>query len=188
VLPVFFSYSKIQALKFKMRNRHAKKLRGEKMKKDIRKINSLGLVLLFLANIAVAQSENTAAATPECETHQPCPADQVCKCGITPSSAYDRYYYFDFSNLKNKSHYTCTFNNSPDTLTMDLGKSIFPTDSHYECTGSCPRIEPGDVSKILLDTTKVTAAESTMIIRYFVPAGDMPNELTVECQKDGLNQ
>lgn len=134
----------------------------------------IGIFLISLSSTSFAGG---------CATHQSCPVGKLCECTITPSSAYERFFYFDFLGIQKNKTYECTLTSWPTTLTIVLNGSTFPEGATYKCTGSCPRF-PIELS---IDTKTMLQKEDTLIIKYFVPAGDYPTKVTANCHMNDLD-
>ncbi|GEM_PF-5695365 len=131
---------------------------------------------LGLLSLSISTSLPTFAEV-NCATHQPCQIGQSCECLIPASSAYGRYYYFDFSTLDKNKHYQCNFDSMPLPLTIVLEGSTFPVGVTYQCSGNCPRFP----LTLTLDTTNMQMQNSDFTVKYFVPGSDSKTTVLAKC-------
>jgi len=114
-----------------------------------------------------------------CNTHEICPAGTSCECQISADSAYDRYFYFDVTNIKKHTSYHCYLNNVDASYNLILDKSTFPVGSTYICQGYCPFF-PMD---LVLNTANMEKDLDTMILKYYVSASDIPGKASISCME-----
>lgn len=113
-----------------------------------------------------------------CETHQKCMVGDTCKCIVGTTVSSDRFFYFDFLNIQRGHHYECNFHNSIGVFSIVLNESIFPEGVTYQCQGSCPRFPV----KLIVDTQQMKSTMDLMVIKYFVPASDIPSDVEACCK------
>lgn len=127
------------------------------------------LFIFFSLSIKTGYANN-------CPTHLSCQMGMMCGCTIPPSSAFDRYFYFDFSDIA-KSHYLCHFTSRLGRAVLLLMESTFPDGVTYQMNGN--NHFPVDV---MVDTTKMVVQNNNRIIfKYLVSAGDYPTEVQAIC-------
>jgi hypothetical protein len=68
-------------------------------------------------------------------------------------------------------------NGGPSILSLVLDASRFPQGSKMQCLTDCSRFP----ITFQLDTEQMTAASDQMVIKYFVPASDIPDEVQADC-------
>jgi hypothetical protein len=114
-----------------------------------------------------------------CETRQFCAIGEECSCTITPSSAYDRSFYFVTYGVKSNSTYQCNLTSTPQALTILLDASGFPSDTVYTCNDNCPRFP----INLNIETRDISSQPDMFSIKYFVPASDLPTQIMAICKK-----
>lgn len=113
-----------------------------------------------------------------CKTHQTCAPATSCTCTITPDSGDARYFYFDFPQIQKGQIYSCQFTSTPMYFTYVADASTFPEGVDAKCTSNnCPRF-PMTLS---VNTQNMQSDEGTIIVKYFVPASDIPSDITANC-------
>jgi hypothetical protein len=138
-------------------------------------IISLIICVISLFALPVAQAKTMDKT---CDTHEACTVGNTCQCTIIPSSAYNRYFYFDISGIEKGHTYQCYFIGSPSLLSVVMDASKFPEGVEVKCLGACPQFP----TELYLDTTKMVAQTGAASVKYFVPASDIPDRVKVECQ------
>lgn len=133
--------------------------------------------IIILSTLSAKIYADPLAVNP-CNTVESCAVGQTCGCQVMPSSAYNRYFYVNFTGLTAKNHYQCKM--AGDNYTVDFGGSTFPQGASYQCTSqNCPRFPVA----FNVDTTLMANAGTNMKIRYYVPASDVTFPITFSCTK-----
>lgn len=123
-------------------------------------------------------STSLIAASSTCHTYEVCLVDQECTCQVAPSSAYDRYFYFQFRPIKQLKEYICQFENKIH-YPVDYNNSYFPEGVYYVCLeGDCQHFP----FKLYVNTTQMTATKDVINLRYLVPGSDITFPSTVSCK------
>lgn len=116
-----------------------------------------------------------------CQTHEPCVINKNCSCTIAATSAYGRYFYFDFSPIKKGKIYRCSFFGTIEFFAEY--KSSFPAGSTYKCLGaSCEKINSFPYS-IELNTENLEKENDLLIIGSFVSASDTSDRVSFKCEE-----
>lgn len=113
-----------------------------------------------------------------CQTHETCRMEQVCQCRIPANFTSYSYYYSNIQGLAAHHAYRCSLQSTPSMLRFDKNGSLFPEGSQLTCVAPCS-VFP---LSFTLVTNGLVEPSSTMVLRYYVPAGDVPFDFTVSCQ------
>jgi hypothetical protein len=113
-----------------------------------------------------------------CKTHETCSIGNSCQCTIGADGAYGRYFYFDFPEIHKGHIYNCNFSSKPALFTIVPEASTFPPGVTYSPSGNYPRFP----LTLMIDTQKMVSNKDTMIIKYYVPGSDIPNNITASCE------
>jgi hypothetical protein len=131
----------------------------------------------LILSLLLALLTSTSWAISDCQTHQSCTLDQPCECIVSAESSNDRHFYLEFSELVKGHTYQCQLNDSLGDITAVLGNSHFPNGSTWQLPYQTSHFP----MTLIIDTASQTQASDNMSIKYFVPASDMPNVVSVNC-------
>lgn len=132
-----------------------------------------GSIFLYMVSLFVAKT--SLADIRLCQTHEACRMDQTCQCRIPANFASYSYYYSDITGLKPNHVYRCELHSTPSMLRLDKSGSTFPADSQMTCAAPC------SFFPIIFSVATKTVSDD-MIVKYYVPAGDVPFDFQISCQ------
>jgi len=116
-----------------------------------------------------------AYATPSCQTKETCAVGTECSCTITPSSAYERYFYWNFPGILKGVNYSCHFSDTVNMPVLDSFK--LPAGVQHQVSGSYPHFP----MQLKLQTDAMQDKQGNAEIKIFIPASDYPTTVTMAC-------
>ncbi|MES2218258.1 MAG: hypothetical protein V4501_07595 [Pseudomonadota bacterium] len=119
----------------------------------------------------------TSVRAADCTTHESCALAQLCECEVPAYSFVDRFFYFDFPLLEKGHVYQCHFSDSLGIVMVRFDLSTFPLGTTWQLQTASTHT-PVDFT---VDTKDMDQASGKMIIKYFVPGGDMPTNVSGSC-------
>lgn len=135
-------------------------------------------IIGFFLWLSLSLGPLTGAAIDLCKTHESCMVGLACHCVVGATSAYARYFYFDISAFASKHVYQCNLSGA-SSLLLDLNGSQFPVGAKATCHGACSHFP----LTLMIDTQVMSEPFGQVILKYFVPASDIPSDVSLYCRK-----